>query len=207
MDELKIFFRSRTKANLVMVISCVAVFIVLSMMGNTENPAFMLNHGACFYPLIAQGQYYRLFTAMFLHFGIVHLLYNMLALLFLGDSLEHHVGPVIYLMIYMTGGLFGNVLTCLWESHTGEYAVSAGASGAIFSVIGANLAIALVNRDRISRNYLRRLTVITILMIAQGFTEQGTNAVAHLSGCMAGFVLGLAAAAAIRKRRTGRIEE
>ena len=68
MDELKIFFRSRTKANLVMVISCVAVCIVLSMMGNTENPAFMLHHGACFYPLIAQWQSYRLYTAMFLHF-------------------------------------------------------------------------------------------------------------------------------------------
>src|SRR5699024_3481221 len=124
--------------NLCMVLLNILVFVVLEFWGNTEDPGFMLGHGASFVPLIVErGEYYRLFTSMFLHFGIEHLFNNMLVLIFLGDMLEKLAGKWRYLLIYLLGGLGGNLLSLAMELRSGEFAVSAGASGAIFAVIGA----------------------------------------------------------------------
>ena len=105
MNELTAFLKTRKKANLTNVAINVLVFIVFSIIGNTEDAQFMLTHGACFAPLVKEGEVYRLFTAMFLHFGVEHLIGNMLLLIFLGDTLERVVGSVRYLIIYLLGGL------------------------------------------------------------------------------------------------------
>ena len=94
MNELTAFLKTRKKANLTIVAINVLVFIVFSIIGNTEDAQFMLTHGACFAPLVKEGEVYRLFTAMFLHFGVEHLIGNMLLLIFLGDTLERVVGSV-----------------------------------------------------------------------------------------------------------------
>lgn len=93
MDELKAFLKSRSVLNLTIVIINILVFFLLDFTGNTENAQFMAAHGACYAPwVIERGEYYRLFTCMFLHFGIEHLFNNMLSLLFLGDLLENWLG-------------------------------------------------------------------------------------------------------------------
>ena len=74
--------------NLLMVAVNIAVFVVLTFMGNTEDALFMFNHGACYTPSVQSGEYYRLFTSMFLHFGLYHIVNNMVCLIFLGDYLE-----------------------------------------------------------------------------------------------------------------------
>ena len=79
----------------------IIVFLILSIMGDTQDAWFMVNHGACYAPFVIEYQeYYRLFTCMFLHFGVEHLFYNMLLLIFLGDTLEKTVGKLRYLIIY-----------------------------------------------------------------------------------------------------------
>ena len=101
MDELKAFLKSRSVLNLTIVIINILVFFLLDFTGNTENAQFMTAHGACYAPwVIERGEYYRLFTCMFLHFGIEHLFNNMLSLLFLGDLLEKLIGKWRYLLIY-----------------------------------------------------------------------------------------------------------
>ena len=71
----------------VLIVINVAVFLILSMLGDTEDAAFMLQHGAMYEPFITEGQeYYRIFTCMFLHFGITHLMNNMVMLGALGSA-------------------------------------------------------------------------------------------------------------------------
>ena len=151
----------------------------------------MLRHGACYLPSVINGEYYRLFTSMFLHFGFYHIVYNMLSLIFLGDILETIAGPARYLIIYLAGGIGGNLLSLAVSMRTGSYAVSAGASGAIFSVIGALLYIALRNRGTFGERNMKKLVFMIVLMIMQGTVDKGVDGAAHLGGLISGFLLGI----------------
>ena len=189
MNELTAFLKTRKKANLTIVAINVLVFIVLSIIGNTEDVQFMLTHGACFAPLVEEGEVYRLFTAMFLHFGVEHLIGNMLLLIFLGDTLERVVGSVRYLIIYLLGGLGGNVLSCCIALYRKNYAVSAGASGALFAVIGALVYLVLRKRGDVEGISGKRLLLMAALSIAQGFTAAGIDGYAHIGGFLCGMLL------------------
>ena len=97
--------RSKNSINLVIVVCNILVFLAVTLTGGTESSRHMMDCGAAYAPLIESGEYYRLFTSMFLHFGIQHLINNMLLLLFLGDYLERAAGKIRYLVIYL-GGVF-----------------------------------------------------------------------------------------------------
>ena len=190
LQEALDFLQSREKCNLLMVIINIVVFVILEWMGSTTDTMFMLHHGAMYEPLVVErGEYYRLFTCMFLHFGVQHLLYNMLLLIFVGDMLEKAVGKVRYLMIYLGGGILGNLLSMVVVMRTGSYAVSAGASGAIFAVVGALVFLAVKNRDRISQEEIWRLIIMAVLSLIEGFTQTGTDSMAHLGGFLGGVVI------------------
>ena len=181
--------RSKKPCTLALTLINIVVFIVLSLMGNTENAAFMQAHGACYVPSVQAGEYWRLFTAMFLHFGVMHLAYNMLCLFTLGDIFERAAGSWRFLLIYFLGGLAGNLVSFFWERHTGLYAVSAGASGAIFAVIGGLLYLVIRKKGETDGIRKERMLLMTGLMIAQGFIETGTDNAAHIGGVAAGFLL------------------
>ena len=90
----------------------IIVFLILSFQGMTEDAGFMLEHGAMYTPdIIYAGKYYELFTCMFLHYGFEHLMNNMLALVLLGWQLEHELGRVKYVLLYLLSGLAGNLLS------------------------------------------------------------------------------------------------
>ena len=90
----------------VLIVINVAVFLILSMLGDTEDAAFMLQHGAMYEPFITEGQeYYRIFTCMFLHFGITHLMNNMVMLGALGWNLELEIGKLRFIIIYFLSGI------------------------------------------------------------------------------------------------------
>ncbi len=198
--ELIQIIRSRKKATLALVGANILVFLVLSVMGNTENASFMYRHGACWAPDVEDGEYWRLVTSMFMHFGVVHLMYNMLCLFTLGDLLERIAGTVRYLIIYLAGGLIGNVVSVVIALKMGNLAVSAGASGCIFAVIGALLWLVILNNGRLGGIRLDRMILMIVLMAAQGFVEGGTDNAAHLGGLAAGFLLGVLL---LRKKQMG----
>lgn len=190
LQEIQDFLKSREKCNLLMVVINIVVFVVFEIMGSTTDTMFMVHHGAMYGPLVLEyGEYYRLFTCMFLHFGVQHLLYNMLLLIFVGDMLEKIVGKVRYLVIYLAGGLAGNLLSMAVAMRTGDYAVSAGASGAIFAVLGALFCLVVRNRDRINPELGKRLVLLALMSLVQGFTQAGTDNMAHLGGFLGGIVL------------------
>lgn len=177
---------------IILVIVNIVVFFGLSFGGITEDAVYMLEHGAMYVPYIMeQGEYYRLFTSIFLHFGFSHLLNNMVTLVIMGRYLEPLVGKVRFLLIYLLSGLGGNLLSGFVEYMTEDYAVSAGASGAIFGLTGALLGLTLIYHGRVGRLTSRDVLLIAVLSLYQGFVSQGVDNLAHIGGLLAGFVLTL----------------
>ncbi len=182
-------YRRKAPCTAALIVVNVAVFIFLSFGGMTEDAYYMLQNGAMYLPLLQQGEYYRMFTSIFLHFGFSHLVNNMLMLGVMGWQLELVIGRIKFLTIYFAAGLGGNVLSALAELKTGEYAVSAGASGAIFGIIGALLYIAVRNHGQIGNVSGQGILIMVALTLYYGFTSSGVDNFAHIGGLAAGFVL------------------
>lgn len=203
------FNRNRRIAyvNFVLIAVNVLVFLFLETQGSTENSKFMIDHGALFEPsILYDGEYWRLLTAVFMHFGMEHLANNMLLLFVLGDNMERALGKVKYVIFYLVCGVGANVASVYVNVEKGEYVVSAGASGAIFGVIGGLLYAVTINRGHLEDLSTTQMAVLAGFSLYHGFTSSGVNNVAHVAGLVLGIVM---AAVLYRKpkRRTGWIEE
>lgn len=170
----------------------IIIFLILSFQGMTEDAEFMLNHGAMYTPdIIYAGKYYELFTCMFLHFGFEHLMNNILALVLMGWQLELELGKVKYVILYLLSGLVGNLLSLATDLHTEVYAVSAGASGAIFGIIGALFYIAIRNRGRVGNMSDKGILFLITITLYHGLASGGVDNSAHIGGALAGLVLAI----------------
>lgn len=180
----------REPATILLIILNVLVFLVSESAGSSQDVMHMLDLGAAYTPLITEnGEVYRLFTSMFLHFGISHLMNNMLVLFVLGSRLERAVGKLRFLAVYLFGGTAANIISMFLELKTGEYSVSAGASGAVFAVMGAMIYIVLRNRGRLEDLTVRQILIMAAFSLYFGFTSTGVDNAAHVGGLLAGLVL------------------
>lgn len=167
-------------------------FVYLEAAGSSEDVLFMLEHGAMFGPLVLDGhEYYRLLTAVFMHFGINHIVNNMLVLFVLGDNLERALGKIKYLLFYLLCGVGASAVSMLFDMGQQTHAVSAGASGAIFGVIGGLLYAVLVNRGRLEDLSSSQLIIMIIFSLYFGFTSTGVDNAAHVAGLVIGIVLAM----------------
>jgi len=168
----------------------VCVFLIVELTGLSQDVGHMLKWGAAYPPLIIENrEIYRLFTSMFLHFGIEHLINNMLVLFVLGSRLERVIGHLKFALIYLLGGLAGNLISLWMELRQMDWAVSAGASGAVFAVMGAMLFVVLRNRGRIADLSARQILIMAVFSLYFGFASSGVDNAAHLGGLLAGFLL------------------
>jgi membrane associated rhomboid family serine protease len=142
---------------------------------------------------VADGQYYRLFTAMFMHYGLLHLATNMWALWILGRTLESMLGPGRFLALYLICGLGGDVAAYVYQPGD----LSAGASTAIFGLFTA-LFIAL-RKLRLSTSSVLPLIIINLIFT---FSIPGISIAGHVGGLITGAVAGFAIAYAPRSKRT-----
>ena len=149
----------------------------------------MLQWGAACRPLILDGEWYRLFTSMFLHFGIYHLVNNMAVLLFMGDMVEKAVGHWKYLMIYLGSGLVGNLLSLYMDIQSQSNIVSAGASGAIYGIIGGVFVLMIKNKKQVREIVIRRLVFVIVVTIYYGSQAAQIDNAAHVGGLIGGIVL------------------
>lgn len=167
-----------------------AVFLILSVFGQTEDAYFMLQHGAMYESLVIDmHQYYRILTSIFLHFGIQHLLNNMVMLGALGWNLEREIGKVRFLIIYFVSGIAGNILSMYLNIIHDVQVVSAGASGAIFGLMGALVYVVIANRGRLGRLSGRGMLILVFLSLYFGLTSSGVDNWAHIGGLISGFIL------------------
>ena len=182
--------RPEAVCTIILIAVNVAVFFILSLFGDTEDAVFMMQHGAMYSDFIIQDhEYYRLFTCLFLHFGIEHLLNNMVILGALGWNLELQTGKIRFLLIYFGSGLFGNVVSLIFHGAAQEYTVSAGASGAIFGLMGALLWVVIANHGRLGRLSGRGMLVMVALSLYFGLSSSGVDNYAHIGGLVCGFLL------------------
>jgi membrane associated rhomboid family serine protease len=143
---------------------------------------------------IADGEYYRLVTSMFLHYGVLHLLMNMWALWILGRSLEMVLGPIRFAALYLISGLGGSVAAYIFTSPS---QMTAGASGAIFGLFaGLFLIMRKLGRSTSS------IVPVLIVNLVFTFAVPGISVAGHLGGMIIGAIVALALAYAPPKRRT-----
>lgn len=187
-------------ATLILIITNVLIFILETLAGGSTKNTVAISFGAQATPFLEMGEYWRLFTAMFLHFGIVHLGCNMLSLYGLGPAIERIYGRPRYVTIYILSGLAGNLATWAVELRTGDYALSAGASGAIFGIIGAYLALFLVPSMR-SRLSAKSLLIMLGINLAYGLSTPGVNMTAHIGGLIAGAAVAAVMIFVIRQKQ------
>jgi rhomboid protease GluP len=157
------------------------------------------------------GEWWRLLTSMFMHFGILHVALNMWALFNTGIFLEKLLGRTLFAITYLGAGLAGGFASIIWN---GDKVWSAGASGAVFGVIGGIIGFMLCERQSIPRSVLRGMMNSSLAFagynILFGFSIPGIDNAAHLGGLAGGIALGwlLAVpvdASARRRLRAGRI--
>ena len=165
-------------------------FLFLETHGGSNDPGTMLTYGAVYGPLVVnEGEYWRLLTAAFMHFGITHIANNMLLLLIMGRRLEQVLGHARYLVLYLLSALAGNVFSLWFSMQTGDFGLSAGASGAVFGVIGGLLWAVMRNKGRLLDLNERQITIFAGLSFYYGLTAEGVDNAAHFGGAVAGFLL------------------
>lgn len=190
--ELRFLF---SPVNTVLILINVLVFLALSLLGDVSDASFMAAHGAMMREaIVGGGEYYRLFTAMFLHFGLDHLLQNMLLLFLLGPRLERLTGSLTYTFIYFGAGVGASLASVFITLASEPYTVSAGASGAIFGVMGGLLFLVVKDvvqkrRKRIREIGLSGMLFMVLGSLSYGIGMAGIDNAAHLGGLAAGFLV------------------
>jgi membrane associated rhomboid family serine protease len=142
-------------------------------------------HGVLFGPLLEQGEWWRLVTAAFLHYGPVHLILNMVALYWFGSLLEERIGSGRYLLLYLVSGLGGSAGALLWSN--GFLTPTVGASGAIFGILGAGFVL-----ER-QRDYVFGGSALGVIVINFVFTFSisGISKGGHIGGLVGGILCAL----------------
>ena len=171
------------------------LFVVMACTGvsiMSPDVQSLSNWGANVGPLTAGGQWWRLFTCMFLHIGLIHLLFNMFVLWGIGRVFERFVGSIELTVVYLIAGLFGSLASIGWNPDV----VSAGASGAIFGVYGALLGFLLRDPHSIPRAVQKITAKNALIFIAYnlvfGLVNRHVDVAAHLGGLISGFICGFA---------------
>lgn len=167
----------------------VIMFLVLTFNGGSGDALTQLKYGALTNVEPFASEWWRLFSSMFLHHDLTHLISNCFAILVFAPPLERLLGHWRYALLYLASGLVGNLISLEIYRQSMENHLSVGASGAIYGVYGAFLYIALLQRhlmDTSSRQTLYSLLIIGVvfsLMVPQ------VNWMAHFGGLIGGFFL------------------
>jgi len=154
------------------------------------NMQVLVDMGALYGPLtVLKGEWWRLFTAMFLHGGMTHILMNMVSLYIIGRGMEMYFTAKSYLSIYLFSGLLGGLVSLYMHPQS----VGIGASGAIFGVFGALAGFFIAHRKHIGEHtgaFMKEFAVIIAINLVIGFSIPAVDVSAHVGGLIVGFIGG-----------------
>ncbi|HZJ83026.1 MAG TPA: rhomboid family intramembrane serine protease [Clostridia bacterium] len=166
----------------------IIIWLLMSFFGiifKWDQNLQLLVFGAKVNVLVAQGQYWRLFSAMFLHIGLLHLLFNCYALYIYGPAVEKLYGKVKFTLVYIVSGLMGSLL-----SYTFSPRPAAGASGAIFGLLGSLLYFRKERKSLFQRAFGPGLVMIIVINLMFGFIQPGIDNWGHIGGLLGGYLMG-----------------
>lgn len=176
------------------------MFLLMYLFGNgSEDVVTLVNFGALYKSLVLRGDYFRLITCAFLHIGVWHLLINSYSLYVIGSQLESFLGRSKFLFVYLVSALGGSLMSITFNSY-----VSAGASGAIFGLLGSLLYFGYNYRVFLGNVMKSQIIPLIILNLSFGFIAKGVDNAAHVGGLIAGC---LATMAVGLKHKTSNFEK
>ena len=188
---MKDFSRYRITYTIIAINAVVYLFSALFSGSIADmNMQVLVDMGALYGPLtVLEGEWWRLFTAMFLHGGMAHILMNMVSLYIIGRGMEMYFDAKSYLSIYLFSGLLGGLASLYVHPES----VGIGASGAIFGVFGALAGFFLAHRKHIgghTRAFMKEFAVIIVINLVIGFSIPSVDVSAHIAGLVVGFIGG-----------------
>lgn len=181
----KIFSIKKPIITYAIIAICVIVFI---LMGGATDGKTLLSFGANLGLLVKQGEIYRLLTCAFVHIGIIHLAVNMYSLYVVGSQVENFYGKIKYLLIYLISAVCGSILSIGFTDNV----ISAGASGAIFGLLGAILYFGVKYRTYLGQTVKSQVIPIILINLIIGFTTPGIDNAAHIGGLIGGVLSAMA---------------
>ena len=197
----KIFEPKKMIITPILIALCVLVFISMYIWGNgSENTITLLLFGANFRPLVQAGEIWRLATSMFLHIGIIHLVVNMYSLYIIGKQLESFLGRWKFLIVYLGSGILGSFLSVVVHSS-----ISAGASGAIFGLLGSLLYFGYHYRLYLGTVLRTQIIPVIIINLLIGFMVPGIDNFCHIGGLVGGYLLTMILGVPGKTRKSDRI--
>ena len=168
----------------------ILVFILMYMLGNGSlNTKTLIDFGANYLPYTKSGDYFRLITSAFVHIGLTHIVLNMYSLFIIGPNIEYFYGKIKYIIIYLYSALIGSLFTVVLSSSN---TVAAGASGAIFGLLGAMIYFGYHYRGYIGNAILSRIIPIVLINLFFGFITPGIGNAAHIGGLIGGYIISMA---------------
>ncbi len=194
----KLFATKKPVVTYIFIAICIIMFILTR--GSTDIDT-LLKYGANNAYLTKNGDYYRLLSSMFIHIGLLHLLFNMYALYIIGPQVESFYGKFKYFLIYILSGVSGSILSITFSANT----VSAGASGAIFGLMGALLYFGFFYRNYLGSVIKSQIVPIIILNLVIGFSTSGIDNAAHIGGLIGGILTSLALGVTDKTRKSDKI--
>ena len=164
------------------------LFLLMYLIGNGSTSVnTLLNFGASYPKLIRAGDYYRLISSAFLHIGVVHFLFNNYALYVIGPQLESFFGKTKFIIIYLFSAISGNLLSMIFNNSIG-----AGASGAIFGLLGSLLYFGYHYRVYLGSVIKSQIIPLILINLFIGFTLEGIDNAAHIGGLIGGVLITMA---------------
>ncbi|MDR0138367.1 rhomboid family intramembrane serine protease [Metabacillus idriensis] len=164
----------------------ILMFMLLEAAGGSQNTQVLIQFGAKYNPSIINGEWWRFFTPIILHIGMLHLLMNTLALIYIGSAVERMYGSAKFLFIYLFAGAAGTL-----ASFALSPSISAGASGAIFGCFGALLYLGIIKPNLFFRTIGSNLIFIIVLNLLFGFAVPNIDNAGHIGGLLGGFLAAL----------------
>ncbi|MCI1359010.1 MAG: rhomboid family intramembrane serine protease, partial [Lactobacillus sp.] len=187
MNKIKEAIFGPVKITNLLLASLVIVFAVEVFSGGSQNTNTLLKLGAMYNPLlVVKGQWWRLLTSQFLHIGILHLATNAVMIYYMGNYLERILGSSRFLVVYLIGGIGGNLASLAFG---GDSAVSAGASTALFGLFGAMGALGLLNQDQPALKQLGQQSIaLAVVNLLIDIFMPGIDIWGHAGGLVTGFL-------------------
>lgn len=176
-----------SKVTSLLLIINIIVFVIMTFTGGSENIANLVRFGAVVKSEVANGQWWRLFTASFIHIGFMHILLNMYFLSQIGPVFERLYGSRNFLIIYLLAGIMGNLLTFAFGNPS---TVSAGASTSLYGLFGLALGIMLNYRgDSMLSSFGASFLSIIAINIVYSLLSPSIGLLGHLGGLLGGVIL------------------